>query len=130
MKTFTTTLKGNAFDSWLRIELPKVSVYANAVEPCLRDELVKLYDPEFNDGKPLLGRVRRVGSHSLSIEVYSESEPPYQSIAVDGEGWSYQRVTKAPGGSWLSHNSVNRGWVELENRVRVIVFGEKDLTID
>lgn len=131
MKTFEAKIaKGHPFSQWIRVPIVKQNTYSKSTELPLIDELIKLVDPEVNDGKPLLGRVRQVGSMgmNLTVELYPDDEPPYKTLVVDGEGWSYQRVSKMAGGSWLSHNSANRTWVELEDKVRVVIFGHDEFT--
>lgn len=87
------------------------------------DELVLVSDTT-SEAKPVLARVRNINSiGTMWVEIYPDNEPPFKTIAVDSEGWTFQRVCMAPGGSWLSHESVNRRWVEISNKVTIIRFG-------
>ena len=128
MKIIEATLySGARFSEWIRVPPVSRNVYSESTDYPVIDELVKLFDPRILDGQLFLGRVRQVGPMgSLLVELYPDSEPPFKTLVVDGEGWSYQRVSKAAGGSWLSHNSVNRRWIELEGKVRIVIFGHDE----
>jgi hypothetical protein len=116
MKTVKAYFDSKDSNGWVR------AYQSTAFEPVSRDELVTAFDPS-DEAAKFPARVRSVSpSGVLALEVYYEGEPPYKTLVVDNQGWSYQRVCLKPGGSWLSHESMNRTWREISGKVTVVCY--------